>query len=327
MMPWRFGNSHPQYDASGRLRHLLSTEGLQHRDLVLLLDTAESFLGISQRTVKKTPTLRGRTLVNLFYENSTRTRSTFELAAKRLSADVLSITAGTSSVSKGETLLDTVDNLLAMQVDGFILRHPEAGAAHLLAQHLGDRAWVVNAGDGQHVHPTQALLDIFTMRRCAGPIEQQIVVILGDVLHSRVARALVHTLSSLQCPQIRVLGPRTLVPPELSALGVHVYHEPGPALRDATVIYTLRLQQERMESHRLPTLDEYHRRFGLTGERLSIAAPHALVFHPGPMNRGVEITSEVADGPQSIILDQVTHGLAMRMAVLALLAGQGQSHD
>lgn len=209
-----FGDGNLQYDGQGRLRHLLSIEGLRERDLLQILDTTESFLSIAQRTVKKTPTLRGRTLVNLFFENSTRTRSTFELAAKRLSADVLNISASQSSTTKGESLLDTVDNLMAMQVDGFIVRHPEAGAAHLLARHLGERALVVNAGDGQHAHPTQALLDVFTIRRLAGPVEQQVVCILGDVLHSRVARALIHALSILGCPEIRVLGPRTLVPPE-----------------------------------------------------------------------------------------------------------------
>jgi aspartate carbamoyltransferase catalytic subunit len=213
-----FGDGNLQYDGQGRLRHLLSIEGLRERDLLQILDTTESFLSIAQRTVKKTPTLRGRTLVNLFFENSTRTRSTFELAAKRLSADVLNISASQSSTTKGESLLDTVDNLMAMQVDGFIVRHPEAGAAHLLARHLGERALVVNAGDGQHAHPTQALLDVFTIRRLAGPVEQQVVCILGDVLHSRVARALIHALSILGCPEIRVLGPRTLVPPEFASL-------------------------------------------------------------------------------------------------------------
>lgn len=195
-----FGDGNLQYDGQGRLRHLLSIEGLRERDLLQILDTTESFLSIAQRTVKKTPTLRGRTLVNLFFENSTRTRSTFELAAKRLSADVLNISASQSSTTKGESLLDTVDNLMAMQVDGFIVRHPEAGAAHLLARHLGERALVVNAGDGQHAHPTQALLDVFTIRRLAGPVEQQVVCILGDVLHSRVARALIHALSILGYP-------------------------------------------------------------------------------------------------------------------------------
>lgn len=259
--------------------------------------------------------------MNLFFENSTRTSSTFELAAKRLSADVLNISASQSSTTKGESLLDTVDNLMAMQVDGFIVRHPEAGAAHLLARHLGERALVVNAGDGQHAHPTQALLDVFTIRRLAGPVEQQVVCILGDVLHSRVARALIHALSILGCPEIRVLGPRTLVPPEFASLGVQVHHDPRAALPGASIVYALRLQRERMESHRLPSLDEFHRRFGLTPERLALAAPGALVLHPGPINRGVEIASTVVDGPQSVVLAQVEHGLAVRMAVLSLLAG------
>ncbi len=321
MSTLHFGDGNLQYDGQGRLRHLLSIEGLRERDLLQILDTTESFLSIAQRTVKKTPTLRGRTLVNLFFENSTRTRSTFELAAKRLSADVLNISASQSSTTKGESLLDTVDNLMAMQVDGFIVRHPEAGAAHLLARHLGERALVVNAGDGQHAHPTQALLDVFTIRRLAGPVEQQVVCILGDVLHSRVARALIHALSILGCPEIRVLGPRTLVPPEFASLGVQVHHDPRHALPGASIVYALRLQRERMESHRLPSLDEFHRRFGLTPERLALAAPGALVLHPGPINRGVEIASTVVDGPQSVVLAQVEHGLAVRMAVLSLLAG------
>ncbi len=321
MMPWRMGERDPQRDAQGHLRNLLGIEGLREGEILEILDSAESFLGIGERAVKKVPILRGRTLVNLFYENSTRTRSTFELAAKRLSADVLNIAVASSSASKGESLLDTVDNLLAMQVDGFILRHPEAGAAHLLARHLGERAWVVNAGDGQHAHPTQALLDVFTIRRLAGPIHERVVVILGDILHSRVARALIHALSILGCPQIRAVGPRTLVPPELSSLGVHVWHELEPALAGANVVYALRMQRERMDAQRVPSLEEYHRRFGLTADRLRLAAADAVVLHPGPMNRGVELSAEVADGPQSIILDQVTHGLALRMAVLARLAG------
>ncbi|MBU2738216.1 aspartate carbamoyltransferase catalytic subunit [Acidithiobacillus concretivorus] len=326
---FRFGDANPQYDAQGRLRHLLNTEGLREPEMLQILDTAESFLSIAQRSVKKTPTLRGKTIVNLFFENSTRTRSTFELAAKRLSADVLNIAVSTSSASKGESLIDTVDNLMAMQVDGFVIRHPEAGAAHLIARHLGDSALVVNAGDGQHAHPTQALLDVFTIRRLAGPIEDRVVAIVGDVLHSRVARSQIHALSILGCPEIRVIGPQTLVPKELSALGVHVYHDLQAGLRGADVICALRLQKERMESHRLPSLDEFHRRFGLTPERLQWAQPDALVLHPGPMNRGVEIASEVADGHQAVILQQVAHGLAVRMAVLTLLAGTaggGENH-
>ena len=317
----RFGEGNLQYDAQGRLRHLLSIEGLRERDLLQILDTAESFLSIANRSVKKTPTLRGRTIVNLFFENSTRTRSTFELAAKRLSADVLNIAVGTSSASKGESLMDTVDNLVAMQVDGFVIRHPEAGAAHLVVRHLGDSVLVVNAGDGQHAHPTQALLDVFTIRRLAGPIEGRVVAIVGDVLHSRVARSQIHALSILGCPEIRVIGPSTLVPEALSALGVHVYHDLRAGLRGVDVICALRLQRERMVSHRLPSLDEFHGRFGLTPERLRWAEPGALVLHPGPMNRGVEIASEVADGAQAVILQQVAHGLAVRMAVLAILAG------
>ncbi len=317
----RFGEGNLQYDAQGRLRHLLSIEGLRERELLQILDTAESFLSIANRSVKKTPTLRGRTIVNLFFENSTRTRSTFELAAKRLSADVLNIAVGTSSASKGESLMDTVDNLVAMQVDGFVIRHPEAGAAHLVVRHLGDSVLVVNAGDGQHAHPTQALLDVFTIRRLAGPIEGRVVAIIGDVLHSRVARSQIHALSILGCPEIRVIGPSTLVPEALSALGVHVYHDLRAGLRGVDVICALRLQRERMVSHRLPSLDEFHSRFGLTPERLRWAEPGALVLHPGPMNRGVEIASEVADGAQAVILQQVAHGLAVRMAVLAILAG------
>ncbi len=321
MKTWRMGSGDPQRNAQGRLCHLLTLEGLRDMEIIELLDTAASFLDLGSRTVKKIPLLRGRTVVNLFYENSTRTRSTFELAAKRLSADVLNMAVASSSVSKGETLLDTVDNLLAMQVDGFILRHSEAGAAHLLARHLGERAWVVNAGDGQHAHPTQALLDLFTIRHLVGPIDERVVLILGDVLHSRVARSLIQGLSILGCPQIRVLGPRTLVPPELVHLGVHVFQDDRSALEGVDVLYALRMQKERMDAQPLPSLEEYHRRFGLTPERIRLAAPGAVILHPGPMNRGVELTSELADGPQALILDQVTHGLALRMAVLARLAG------
>ena len=316
-----FGDADIQHGADGRLRHLLSMEGLRAGEILQILDAAESFLEIGRRVIKKTPTLRGRTIVNLFFENSTRTRSTFELAAKRLSADVLNIAVSTSSQSKGESLLDTVDNLRAMHVDGFVIRHPEAGAAHQVARHVGGEALVINAGDGQHAHPTQALLDVFTIRHYRGPIENLVVAIVGDVLHSRVARSQIYALSTLGCPEIRIIGPRTLVPAELSALGVHVYHDLDAGLQGADVVCALRLQRERMETHRLPSQDEYHRRFGLTSQRLEKAAADALVLHPGPMNRGVEIASELADGPQAVILAQVTHGLAVRMAVLTLLAG------
>ncbi len=315
-----------QLDGQGRLRHLLTIEGLKRELIVELLDTAESFAEVTERSVKKVPLLRGRTIANLFFETSTRTRTTFELAAKRLSADVININAQTSATKKGETLLDTLRNLEAMHCDMFVIRHPDSGAAHFIARHAAPHVSVINAGDGRHAHPTQALLDMFTIRRHKRDFHPLIVAIVGDVLHSRVARSQIHALSTLGVQEIRVIAPQTLVPPEAEALGVHVYHDLDAGLRDVDVVIMLRLQYERMQGALLPSEHEYYRLFGLTEARLARAKDDILVMHPGPINRGVEIESAVADGPRSVILQQVTHGTAVRMAVMshAMRTTQGQ---
>ncbi len=316
-----------QLDDQGRLRHFLTIEGLRREMLVGLLDTAESFAEVTERSVKKVPLLRGKTIVNLFFENSTRTRTTFELAAKRLSADVININAQTSATSKGETLLDTLRNLEAMHCDMFVVRHPDSGAAHFIARHAAAHVSVINAGDGRHAHPTQALLDMFTIRRHKQDFHPLIVAIVGDVLHYRVARSQIHALSTLGVQEIRVIAPRTLVPPMPEALGVHVYHDLDQGLRDVDVIIMLRLQYERMQGALLPSEHEYYRLFGLTEERLASARDDVLVMHPGPINRGVEIESSVADGPHSLILQQVTHGTAVRMAVMSQAMRTGTKGD
>lgn len=310
-----------QIDESGRLRHLLSIEGLSHDLLIEILDTAASFLPVTERSVKKVPALRGKTLVNLFFEPSTRTRMTFELAATRLSADVLNLDIEHSSTSKGESLLDTLRNLEAMQVDMFVIRHPESGAAHFFAHHAAPHVSVLNAGDGYHAHPTQALLDVFTIRRHKPDLTGLRVAIVGDILHSRVARSEVQALQIGGVPDIRLAAPATLLPKDVERPGVTVFHELTPALEDADVVIALRLQRERMAGTHLPSESEYFQYYGLTAERLAAAAPDAIVMHPGPINRGVELASEVADGPQSVILEQVTNGIAVRMAVMAMTLG------
>ncbi|MEX0606519.1 MAG: aspartate carbamoyltransferase catalytic subunit, partial [Halofilum sp. (in: g-proteobacteria)] len=285
-----------QVDAEGRLRHFLTTEGLTGAQLTEILDLAESFAGMHEQSVKKVPLLRGHTVANLFFETSTRTRSTFELAAKRLSADVLNLDVSSSSTSKGESLLDTIANLQAMQCDLFVIRHSESGAAHFVAAHVAPGSHVVNAGDGQHAHPTQAMLDMFTIRRHKGRFEGLSVAIVGDVRHSRVARSQIHALRALGAGDIRVVGPRTLLPAAVEELGVTPYHDIEAGLADADVIILLRLQRERMEHALLPSEAEYFAGWGVTLERVARAKPGAIVMHPGPMNRGVEIASEVADG-------------------------------
>ena len=311
-----------QLNEQGRLRHLLTIEGLS-RDLVLeILDTAESFASMNEKSVKKVPLLRGKTVVNLFFEASTRTRTTFELAAKRLSADVLNINIATSSTVKGETLLDTLRNLEAMNVDMFVVRHAESGAAHFIARHADPGIAVLNAGDGWHAHPTQALLDLFTIRRHAPKDFPQLkIAIVGDVLHSRVARSQIHALNILQTGEVRVIAPRSLLPAHVEDLGVHVFHNLEQGLRDVDVVIMLRLQRERMRHALLPSAHEYFQLFGLTPRRLHAALPDCLVMHPGPANRGVEIDSAVADGSQSVILQQVTYGIAVRMAVMSMVMG------
>ena len=311
----------PQLDSDGNLKHLLTIEGLPKKILTQILDTAETFVSVAERDIKKVPLLRGKTVCNIFFENSTRTRTTFEIAAKRLSADVINLNVGTSSQSKGETILDTVDNLIAMHADMFVVRHGQSGAAHFIAQHVPDNISVINAGDGRHAHPTQGLLDVFTVRRYKPDMHNLRVALVGDVLHSRVARSEIHALTTLGVPEVRVIAPKTLLPAGVEKLGVQVFHDMKAGLKDVDVIMMLRLQNERMTGALLPSAQEYFKTFGLTPEKLSYAKPDAIVMHPGPMNRGVEIDSSVADGSQSVILPQVTYGIAVRMAVMAILAG------
>ena len=314
-------NGNPQLGPDGQLRHLLSIEGLPKQILLQILDTARPFVSVTEREVKKVPLLRGKSIFNLFFEPSTRTRTTFEIAAKRLSADVINLNIATSSQTKGETLLDTVANLSAMHADMFIVRHAQSGAAHLIARHVGEEVHVINAGDGRHAHPTQALLDMFTIREYKGAFTDLRVAIVGDILHSRVARSEIHALTTLGVPEVRVIGPRTLLPARVSQLGVHVYHDMEEGLRDVDVVMMLRLQSERMNGALLPSAEEFFKYYGLTPEKLAHAKPDAIVMHPGPMNRGVEIESSVADGRQSVILPQVTFGIAVRMAVMSIVAG------
>ena len=309
-----------QLDSQGRLRHFLTTEGLPGPLLHRILDTAESFSGVIGKSVKKVPLLRGRTVINLFFEASTRTRTTFELAAKRLSADVLNVNVATTAV-KGESLLDMLHNLEAMQADMFVVRHGDSGTASYIARNVGEGIAVLNAGDGRHAHPTQAMLDCFTIRRHKGRFEPLVVAIVGDILHSRVARSQIHALNALGTAEVRVIGPRTLLPRDVESLGVRVFHAMETGLRDADVVIMLRLQRERMQGALLPSEHEYYRLYGLTEERLTAAAADAIVMHPGPINRGVEIASSVADGPRSVILEQVTNGIAVRMAVMSITLG------
>jgi aspartate carbamoyltransferase catalytic subunit len=312
---------HPQLNKNGELIHLLSIEGLPKSVLTHILDTASTFVSVSDRDVKKVPLLRGKSVFNLFFENSTRTRTTFEIAAKRLSADVLNLDIARSSTAKGETLLDTVANLSAMHADMFVVRHSESGAPYLIAQHCAPHVHVVNAGDGRHSHPTQGLLDAYTIRHYKRDFTQLSVAIVGDIVHSRVARSDIHALSILGVPDIRAVGPKTLVPGDLREMGVRVCHDLKEGIEGADVIITLRLQNERMSGALLPSSGEYFQHYGLTEERLAWAKPDAIVMHPGPINRGVEIDSRVADGAHSVILPQVSFGIAVRMAVMAILAG------
>lgn len=311
-----------QLDEQGRLRHLLTIEGLKRQQIIDILDTAESFISVSDQQVRKVPLLRGKTIVNLFFEASTRTLTTFELAAKRLSADVLKVNVSTSSAVKGESLLDMLRNLEAMQCDMFVVRHSESGAAHLIAQHVAPHISVINAGDGRHAHPTQALLDMFTIRKHKKEFAPLTVAIVGDIMHSRVARSQIHALTTLGVSELRVIAPKTLIPRQVEKLGIHVYHDLDTGLRNADVVIMLRLQKERMQGALLPSEQEYFQTFGLTKEKLKLAKPDAIVMHPGPINRGVEIDSSVADGPQSVILEQVTNGIAVRMAVMSMVLGR-----
>lgn len=315
-----------QLTDNGRLKHFLTVSGLSKALLTEILDTADSFIEVGQRNIRNVPLLRGKTIVNLFFEPSTRTRSTFELAAKRLSADVLNLNISTSATSKGESLSDMLQNLEAMASDMFVVRHAQSGAAHFIAESVTPGVAIVNAGDGWHAHPTQAMLDMLTIRQKKGHFDGLKVAIVGDILHSRVARSQIRALNTLGVAEVRVIAPNTLLPKNVESLGVSVFNNLDAGIADTDVIIMLRLQRERMQGALLPSEQEYYRLYGLTRERLKLARHDAIVMHPGPINRGVEIESEVADGSQSVILDQVTNGIAIRMAVMSMaMSGQAES--
>jgi aspartate carbamoyltransferase catalytic subunit len=318
------GNRNPQLNANGELHHLLSIDGLPKAVIERILSTADSFINVAEREVKSVPLLRGRSVFNLFFENSTRTRTTFEIAARRLSADVFNLDIVRSSTAKGESLLDTIDNLSAMQADMFVVRHATSGAPYLIAQHVAPHIHVINAGDGRHAHPTQGLLDMYTIRHYKKDFTGLTVAVVGDILHSRVARSDIHALTTLGVPEVRAVGPLTLLPAGLDEMGVHVHTKLEDGIRGADVIIMLRLQNERMKGALLPSAQEYFACYGLTPEKLALAKPDAIVMHPGPMNRGVEIDSRVADGAASVILPQVTFGIAVRMATLSLVASSSR---
>lgn len=310
-----------QLDENGRLKHFLTTEGLDKSLLIEILDYARSFISVTEQSIKKVPLLRGKTIINLFFEPSTRTRTTFELAATRLSADVLNLNIATSATRKGETLIDTLQTLQAMHCDMFVVRHANSGAAHFIAKHVAPHISVINGGDGRHAHPTQAMLDMFTIRAHKPDFSQLKVAIVGDILHSRVARSQIHALNTLGVKELRVIGPKTLIPKGIESMGTRVYYDMDKGLEDLDVIMMLRLQNERMRSALLPSEHEYFKLYGLTERHLELAKPDAIVMHPGPINRGIEIDSAVADGSQSVILQQVSHGIAVRMAVMAMTMG------
>jgi aspartate carbamoyltransferase catalytic subunit len=312
-----------QFNSAGELTHLLTLEGLPKEQILHILDTAKQFVSVTDpaREVKKVPLLRGKSVFNLFFENSTRTRTTFEIAAKRLSADVINLDISTSSTAKGESLLDTIDNLVAMQADIFVVRHNVSKAPIEIAEHVPAHVHVVNAGDGSHQHPTQGLLDMYTMRHFKQNFKGLKVAIVGDIVHSRVAKSNIHALTTLGCEEIRAIGPESLLPSDLDMLGVKIYHSMEEGLKDADVVMTLRIQKERMEVGQVPEGEAFFKQYGLTPTRLALAKSDAIVMHPGPMNRGVEIDSAVADGLQSVILNQVTFGIAVRMAVMSIVAG------
>ena len=312
-----------QFNAAGELTHLLTLEGLPKEQILHILDTAQQFVSVTDpaREVKKVPLLRGKSVFNLFFENSTRTRTTFEIAAKRLSADVINLDISTSSTAKGESLLDTIDNLVAMQADIFVVRHSTSRAPIEIAQHVPAHVHVVNAGDGSNQHPTQGLLDMYTMRHFKKDFSSLKVAIVGDIMHSRVAKSNICALRTLCCTDIRAIGPESLLPSDLDMLGVKVFHSMEEGLKGVDVVMTLRILKERMEVGQVPEGDAFFKQYGLTPTRLALAKPDAIVMHPGPMNRGVEIDSAVADGPQSVILNQVTFGIAVRMAVMSIVAG------
>lgn len=310
-----------QFDENGNLKHFLTIAGLPLATLTNILDTAELFIDFGRREIKKIPLLRGKTIVNLFFENSTRTRTTFEIAGKRLSADVINLSGERMSTHKGESILDTVHTLAAMHTDLFVVRDVTSGVAHLIARHLPEPIRVINAGDGRHAHPTQAMLDMFTIRQYKPDFSRLRVAIVGDILHSRVARSQIHALTILGAREVRVIGPKTLLPTEIETLGVTVETDLRAGLADIDVVIMLRIQRERMDGQLIPSAREYFHRYGLTAEKLRYAKADAMVMHPGPINRELEISSEVADGPRSVILNQVTNGIAVRMSVMAKIMG------
>ncbi len=309
-----------QLDSNGRLCHFISIEGLPRNLLIDILDNAESFISVAKKQVKKAPLLRGKTIANLFFEPSTRTRNTFELAAKRLSADILNVNISASATTKGETLIDMLRNMEAMHCDMFVIRHSESGAPFFMAQHVAPHVSIINAGDGWHEHPTQAMLDMFTIRQYKGADFSALkIAIVGDILHSRVARSQIHALTTLGAAEVRVVAPKTLMPVHVESLGVHLYDRLKKGLEDVDIVIMLRLQKERMQSALLPSQHEYFQYYGLTNEKLEVVKPDAIVMHPGPINRGVEISSEVTDGERSVILQQVSNGIAVRMAIMSMI--------
>lgn len=307
-----------QIGSQGRLRHFLSIEGLNRQILMDILKRADSFLAPTGHVIQSADLLAGRTVMNLFFETSTRTRTTFELAEKRLSANVINLNIAASATKKGESLLDTIRNLQAMQCDLFVVRHGMSGAAQFIAQHVESHVAVINGGDGWHAHPSQAMLDMYTIRHHKKDFESLRVAIVGDVMHSRVARSQIQALGMLGAHEVRVIAPKTLIPADIEKMGVNVFHKMSEGLKDVDVVIMLRLQSERMRGAFIPSQDEFYHTYGLTTERLARAKPDAIVMHPGPINRGVEIESAVADGPQSVILQQVNLGIAVRMAILAM---------
>ena len=304
---------------NGQLQHLLCIEGLSRQIIDEIFVRADSFLDLKNNNVKKTDLLNGKTICNLFFENSTRTRTTFEIASKKLSADVINLNVSTSSQSKGESILDTINNLIAMHADMFVIRHNQSGAAHFIAKNIDQNIKVVNAGDGYHSHPTQGLLDAFTIRHYKKDFKNLKIAIIGDIKHSRVARSEINALNILGVPEIRVIAPQTLMPFGVKDLGVIPFDNLDHGVKDVDVIMMLRLQKERMDSALIPSQEEYFKTYGLTSKRVELANPDCIIMHPGPMNRGVEIESSVADSNKAVILPQVSFGIAIRMAVMSLL--------
>ena len=311
-----------QLNKTGNLNHLLTTEGLKEDLIFKIFNLADSFLNINNRDIKNVPLLRGKTVCNLFFENSTRTRTTFEIAAKRLSADVINLDIPSSSQSKGESVLDTIDNLIAMGADIFIIRHSEPGIPGKIAKHVGPNVHIINAGDGHHAHPTQGLLDVFTIKKFKENFKLLSTAIVGDIKHSRVARSEIFALSALGVPDIRLIGPKNLMPDNIKVSNIKIFDSMEKGLKDVDVIMMLRIQKERMTGDNIPSEEDYFTNFGLRKKHLGLSKKDAIVMHPGPMNRGVEIDSEVADSDQSVILSQVTFGIAIRMAVMAMLIGK-----